>query len=73
MLYDDLRCVCKHCQKAEKGKLLLKQTKPLNKMTKHLCDIDGNDFSVQIYLIHELLRTQEIMTFLSAWEKKKSF
>ncbi len=40
-------------------------------MTKHLCDIDGNGFSEQIYLIHELLRTQEIMTFLSAWEKKK--
>lgn len=40
-------------------------------MTKHLCDIDGNGFSVQIYLIHELLRTQEIMTFFWVLGKKK--
>ncbi len=41
-------------------------------MTKHLCDIDGNGFSAQIYLFHEqlILRTQEIMTFFWVLREK---
>lgn len=73
MLCDDIRCVCKHPHKVTKGKLLLKQTKALNTMTKYACDIDGNCISVRIYLFRELLirRTQEIVTFFRVLRGKK--